>query len=145
MNHQEIFNTVLDHFAAQKGRATRGIRGACAYRGNDGGKCAAGVLIPDACYDPAIDDEYGVGWGYARGILAENPDTPAWLVSADNEPLICALQSVHDWSLNWEKPEEMWDHMVTVAKDFKLNSWKVDATVSAIFPGYRHKTKAPQP
>lgn len=45
---QYIFNTVVEHAKAQKGRAFDEV-GKCLYRQNDR-KCFAGVLIPDEIY-----------------------------------------------------------------------------------------------
>lgn len=45
---QQIFDTVVNHLRKQ-GRKCE-IGGTCMYRGLDGQKCAAGILIPDSAY-----------------------------------------------------------------------------------------------
>lgn len=45
-NNQEVFDTVAKHLLNQ-GRISESPDGSCGYRGQDGMKCAIGVLIPD--------------------------------------------------------------------------------------------------
>lgn len=50
----EVFTYVKNHLLKQGRKSV--IHGTfCQYRGDNGGKCAAGCLIPDAEYDPAIE------------------------------------------------------------------------------------------
>ncbi len=44
MNRQEIYDKVCNHLARQKTRAKQG--NACAYRTDDGRRCAVGCLVP---------------------------------------------------------------------------------------------------
>jgi hypothetical protein len=53
MTPQEIFDTVAVHLMTQ-GKKSQGA-GECLYRGPDGLKCAAGVLIPDEDYTPKME------------------------------------------------------------------------------------------
>lgn len=53
MTRQETFDKVVRAVIAQGRPSMRG--GACAYRGDDGCKCAAGHLIPDEKYDPVME------------------------------------------------------------------------------------------
>lgn len=60
---QQVFDHVARHLLTQKQRAfdpnirtnTLGATGMCAYRAPDGCKCAAGCLIPDDLYSPAME------------------------------------------------------------------------------------------
>jgi hypothetical protein len=80
MNAQEIFDTVAKHLAQQAGQATLGD--ACAYRGDDGRKCAAGILINDEEYEPAME-----------GKMADEVLPSRLMRHLD---LILSLQMVHD-------------------------------------------------
>jgi len=64
---QEVFDIVSNHLLTQ-GKMSVGIDGFCAYRGENGMKCAAGVLIPDDQYKPAME---GIRWVYLvnRGLI----------------------------------------------------------------------------
>jgi hypothetical protein len=53
MKAQEIFDTVAKHLATQGRKAM--IANACAYRGEGGLKCAAGVLIRDDEYNDGME------------------------------------------------------------------------------------------
>lgn len=57
MTPQEIYNTVVSHLLAQgePARIVDNTGAQCMYRTPDGKKCAIGVLIPDADYDPAME------------------------------------------------------------------------------------------
>ena len=58
---QEMFNKVATHLLTQNCQSQRpSTLGkhqdiVCAYRGEEGRKCAIGVLIPDEVYDPAME------------------------------------------------------------------------------------------
>lgn len=49
MSRQTVFNRALSHLRTQ-GKKSVGHIG-CAYRGDDGMKCAIGIFIPDSKYD----------------------------------------------------------------------------------------------
>lgn len=54
MNRQEIFNKLWDHFVVQGNpQSTNG--NVCLYRGPNGARCAAGVVLPDEHYDPKLE------------------------------------------------------------------------------------------
>lgn len=93
MTPQEIFDTVSDHLFAQGAPSRQeneegGIT--CAYRGNDGRKCAIGVLIPDNIYDPVMDVQ-GMS---VNGLLYTYKNLPDFFYN--NAPLLNALQRAHD-------------------------------------------------
>ena len=51
---QDVFDKVLNHMRVQ-GKLSLGVEDSCAYRGNNGLKCAIGALIPDKNYDKDIE------------------------------------------------------------------------------------------
>jgi hypothetical protein len=92
---QQVFDRVAGHLLKQGRRSTRlrGFTYDCAYRGDAGLQCAAGVLIDDAHYTPALE---------GRSI---NTDGPAKALCAslgvddldrDTAELVLHLQSIHD-------------------------------------------------
>lgn len=54
MSRQTVFNRALSHLRTQ-GKKSVGHIG-CAYRGDDGMKCAIGIFIPDSKYDYSMED-----------------------------------------------------------------------------------------
>lgn len=89
MTAQVLFDTVADHLIAQGRKSMRvndGGRRLCAYRGDDGCKCAIGVLIPDADYTEAME-----------GSSIYDPRVAA-VVRIPNSLLLLAnrLQGIHD-------------------------------------------------
>ena len=51
---QEVFNIVSTHLLTQ-GQMSLNTNGDCAYRGENGLMCAAGILIPDEAYRPGME------------------------------------------------------------------------------------------
>jgi hypothetical protein len=97
MTDQEVFDHVVDHLRRQ-GRQSmtpdRTGRPICAYRGNDGLKCAVGCLIPDAAYRPDIES-----WEATSEMVRPILDR----LGIDPE-LARDLQEIHDAALppQWE-------------------------------------------
>lgn len=83
---QEAFDTVARHLFAQGRLALRDFGGeeGCVYRGDDGCKCAVGILIPDELYDPKME-------GHSAASDSVGPLFPP---SINN--LLCDLQKAHD-------------------------------------------------
>ena len=54
--NQEIFDRVVEHLAQQKKRSMYD-KDTCAYRSEDGLKCAIGALIPDEYYDSEFEEK----------------------------------------------------------------------------------------
>jgi hypothetical protein len=96
MNAQEIFDTVARHLMTQGAQALRKKPGlndeTCAYRGDDGKKCAVGALIPDNIYVPEMDQGTDTS---VRALLRRFPtELPAYFY--ENTDLLDQLQDVHD-------------------------------------------------
>ena len=107
---QIVFNTVRDHLLRQGVRAVM-RNGYCAYRGDNGTKCALGCLIADSEYSPSMEGK-----------------NAAWVIDPDGEggplcqytpfvDLLLALQHVHD-SI---EPEDWPDELAGVAAKFNLD------------------------
>ena len=54
MTKQSIFNQVWKHFVTNN-QPLSYSNGQCKYRGDQGAKCAVGLLIPDDIYYPALE------------------------------------------------------------------------------------------
>lgn len=93
MTPQAIFDTVTEHLFTQ-GRAS--ISGPnCLYRGPDGTRCAAGILIPDEIYDKSMEGATidSIVLGIPRS--GSTPHKfPEWFTK--NVELISELQHAHD-------------------------------------------------
>ena len=103
LTKQEIFNTVRDHLLTQGTRSTN-KRGRCAYRGEDGARCAVGALIPDHLYDPTLED-LGVWSTFLDSVMYEC-GVPSELRADDK--MVGQLQRIHDRTL----PED-WSYELT--------------------------------
>jgi hypothetical protein len=58
LSNQEVFDRVWDHFITKKNPQSidNPEDHSCLYRGPNGKKCAAGILIPDEKYSPELED-----------------------------------------------------------------------------------------
>lgn len=108
MTAQEIFDKVVAHLRKQNSKSVEynddgSVRlqwngnadsPVCAYRSRDGKKCAAGVMISDEAYVPAME-----GMNIAAVISLYNIDD-----LRPHEHLLLDLQRVHDNSVvsDWE-------------------------------------------
>lgn len=110
---QEIFTKVKDHLLAQNAKALATSDGfTCAYRGHNNLKCAAGVLIKDEHYHPAMEDKFADHPRVAQGLIASGVNMNDQNVSS----LVRGLQTIHD-----THPVTDWGaELVFVAKYFKL-------------------------
>ena len=114
MTPQEIFDTVVTHLRGMEKPSAYGD-GSCAYRGMDGAKCAAGVLIPDEIYSPEME-----------GCPVENfpakdfgKSLPDWFVK--NSYLIQRFQWEHDCECNWDETGFCGEcNFAEMAEDFGL-------------------------
>lgn len=82
---QQTFNRVVKHLRGMTERSMNDVIG-CAYRGDDGRKCAVGCLIPDSLYDETME-----------GLGAQRPIMRDLLNLAGHDADLCSdLQQVHD-------------------------------------------------
>jgi hypothetical protein len=96
---QEIFDRTVRHLYQQGGPAYYQPEidrpPSCAYRGDNGRKCAAGIWIPDDHYSTALE---GMLIDSTSNIVRlENPLRLALILKQDNELLLLShLQRAHD-------------------------------------------------
>lgn len=119
MNQQQIFNTVALGIRKQGGPSLgfdptqSGTEKVCLYRGANGRKCAAGHVIPDAEYRPAMEGtRIGAIWG------PQDEDAAA---------LLRDLQSAHDnAAMQWNPvtPLTRDPHQVEVSDEQFLGDWR---------------------
>lgn len=93
---QEIFDRVVNHLRTQQAvsrSAEVGPMGkpGCAYRGDNGLKCAVGCLISDNAYSPFIEGE-PVSAGMVRRALLRS----GVRMTTRLEAVLSQLQAVHD-------------------------------------------------
>jgi hypothetical protein len=93
LTRQQILETVARHLFAQ-GRASIKVdqdqEPYCVYRGKDGLKCAAGVLIPDEAYSPHMEKKT-VDSFRRHSFRRYFPD-----VDPDDVGFLRGLQEIHD-------------------------------------------------
>lgn len=108
---QEIFDTVVNHLRQQGETALSEDEQICAYRGRNGTKCAAGILIPDEMYSPKMEG-HGIDTLLNGGLIP----SPLREEFSHNRKLVNQLQFIHDGRNihNWE------DGFARVAQAFNL-------------------------
>jgi hypothetical protein len=99
LTRQEIFDKVATHLLTQK-QQSLGPDG-CMYRGDNGLKCAIGVLIPDDKYSPSFEGATCYDEG-ANGVLMARIRQAAGIADEDGA-FAFRLQRIHDSTLtdNW--------------------------------------------
>lgn len=126
MTLQEIFDTVVAHLHTQ-GKRSRftcsfddiKITVSCAYRGEDGTKCAYGVLIPDDEYNPKMEHKTAGVLHMIDGYVAPAIRNQIGdLLSQEHLNLCNALQIAHDTSTT---PQDIQNELVKVATRFELD------------------------
>ena len=89
MNNQQVFNHVVAHLCIQGRKSFRKGQYSCAYRGDNGLKCAIGALIPDALYNTLYIERQQVENLLTRDCLGP-------LFDGINPRLLGELQDLHD-------------------------------------------------
>lgn len=118
---QAMFDTVATHLLRQgkrsEGRMSRinSRTDICLYRGPEGRKCAAGILIPDSKYRPEFEGwnivgEAGESVNLKKAIGIEGDAVALQLVNC--------LQTCHDVY----EPNEWWSKLTEVAEKFRLDT-----------------------
>ena len=103
MTETEIYKTVRTHMLTQNAQSILGSQ--CKYRGPNGMKCAAGVLMTD---EEATD--CGEGWTWS---WPETAAQKAVVARIGSTKLVNRLQDIHDSYL----PEEWPEALAAVAKE----------------------------
>lgn len=87
-SRQQTFDKVVSHLRAQ-GRQACCSSGSCMYRAPDGSRCAAGILIADEHYSPALEGRNSSTPEVIRALVDSG-------VSEGDLSLVDDLQAVHD-------------------------------------------------
>jgi hypothetical protein len=139
MTKQEMFSKVYLGVIAQGGPAVQAGAGAqespeCMYRTENGRKCAAGQLIPDAEYNPAM--EYGTiqaelgdrsgGGGNTRTF--DNREYFVKLVGAENFEFLESLQATHD--TNFTLPDAKYLRQFVERMENLAHAWGLEVPES---------------
>lgn len=96
MNALEILETVTTALLKQNKQSKKAITssdGICAYRGDNGLKCAIGHLIKDENYNPELEGK-GVSNIDVQKALFKNGIN---IYNLDVETLLFGLQNIHDY------------------------------------------------
>ena len=119
MEAQAIFDTVARHLLAQNAKSYQEDGYTCAYRGADGRKCAAGVLLTDA-----EASAYGEGWSWPipDDFDPERDDVLDAANRIGHHSLVRRLQWVHDTYL----PAEWLQELAYVGAAFGLDTSILD-------------------
>lgn len=99
---QQVFDQVAGHLLTQLQASV--THEGCAYRGEEGLKCAAGCLIADEEYNDLFEH---IDWGE---LVHQN------LVPGDHSHLIMDLQCVHDSYI----VDDWYDQLMAVAMNHRL-------------------------
>ena len=95
MNRQEILNRAVEHAKIMRSPSylmEDGHTPTCAYRGQLGGKCLIGAIIPDSHYCPNMESKL------VDEILKQWPEVDDYLqvVNEDDVQFLIDLQMCHD-------------------------------------------------
>lgn len=103
---QEVFDIVARHLLTQNAKSIESDKPYCLYRSSDGKKCAAGCLIPDAHYNPRMEN---ISW---RELVCD------YSFPHNHSNLIHRLQEIHDHrqTSEWKK------QLKSLADDYELDS-----------------------
>lgn len=121
---QDIFTKVATHLLKQNKQAKFGDT--CAYRAEDGSKCAVGCIITDSCYSEELEGHGVCALSVRKALVcsgveidAETGDGRVESCPFYAEPtfkLLTQLQNLHDAS-----PVNQWKHRLKdVANQFEL-------------------------
>jgi hypothetical protein len=96
MDNKKIMDIVEPHMLNQASRSVSYISGneKCAYRGDDGMKCAVGVLIDDAHYSESFDMGGFPVWDESVAMAVEA--SLGEKLDALNMTFLSELQKIHD-------------------------------------------------
>jgi hypothetical protein len=96
-NPQDILDVCAAHLMAQARPSLLPSRlgeHVCAYRGEDGTRCAVGVFIPDALYSPDLEGFDAEHVLLACGLISEREQR-----GSDRLDLLGHLQTLHDGAI----------------------------------------------
>lgn len=127
--NQSAFELVVRHLASQEKPSWSEDDYTCAYRGDDGGKCAVGALIPDDEWE-AFAKRRADYFPNSFHVMEVAPHIPS-LGDLDLR-LLKALQDAHDRDLYRDDGQFMgFNRLREIAKSFNLEDSVVDEVVKA--------------
>jgi len=111
--HQQVYDTVASHLLAQRKPARITLKSIvqCAYRTDQGLKCAIGCLIPDDKYDPKMEGKD------IRYLQRVHPD----LLPKVDSKFLTELQMAHDNTFYPYGLKAWAGRMLSIATTWKLN------------------------
>jgi hypothetical protein len=126
MNLQEIFDTATVGIIKQGGPASSKDTYMCAYRGEDGRKCAVGQLIPDELYTADLEGK-GV---HILGIPGLQEILPQVDVTDKVFSLLDDLQDTHDNAPTEETEDGVryWTYQVVACLKELAKTHRLDAS-----------------
>lgn len=143
---QSLFDRVVEHLYKQGRQAMSAAAGGCAYRGDNGLKCAVGCLIADEHYDPRMEGGSPTRRDEYRILDAEVSVTSDFVntallksgVKLDDAVvrLLEQLQVAHDWARCWGKAgptESLAKRLHRIAETFSL-TFSLPATATTTNP-----------
>ena len=124
---QSLFETISRHLFAQgelsvKPKNPNSVYDRCAYRGENGLKCAVGAVLPDEEYQKVFDEANMP----VTSVVYELDHGPTRKLFMGNLDLLANLQAVHDDARNWETSENMTNALIKVGTMFCLKVEFID-------------------
>lgn len=134
LTNQELFDAVVSGLRKQGCKSLTNLNAivwggerpndtlACAYRGDNGTKCAVGQVIPDEVYNTRIENK-SVSW--ITTIWDDSYKLP-W--NKKSVPLLSELQGVHDmadtknWEHNWKQLAVEFDLIYTPPEQAQMET-----------------------
>ena len=118
LNKQQVFDQIAEHLLTQSSKSHQSFNNCekyrCAYRGDEGLKCAIGALIPDEEYKPGMETK-------AVASLAVE-FFPSPLIDKSTTDFLQTFQTIHDsWEVN------SWQYKLSTIPQ-KLNSYSLIKT-----------------
>jgi len=115
-SEQEVFDYVIGHLVSQ-GKQSLQTEGwePCAYRGENGTKCAVGALIPDEVYNDGMEGNP------VDGLIERFPRECLITGIIKHANLLIDLQKLHDDQSVWKDNGRFKDRVVAIAKNNNLN------------------------
>jgi hypothetical protein len=103
MTKQEIFDKVATHLLTQNAKSIvgSGVDSFCRYRGENGMKCAVGVLISDDEYRECFEGHS------ASSVVRRSRRHPDLRRLVDHMDFLDAIQSIHDYADVGDWPESL--------------------------------------
>lgn len=114
-NNQDAFDIALNGIRKQNYKISTTKEGSCAYRGENGLRCALGHMIPNKLYKSGME-----GLVPDHSLLRDFPELGVYLENVDVE-LLTDLQCAHDSYLGYNKFDYDYENkMKQIAKNWGL-------------------------